>query len=508
MKDIIWYSDNALGVSIRKLGESITYSVKADSFNYGNQHNTSHKTSNYMQIVRNMILPEICLCHGPRWILDVLQTGSSAELSSNQEIDFMLLPHGLCLGSNHLKDMVTEDSINPGFVYVCLDEEQDKSIIETWGDCCIEKDGKLYLSSEIILQKFYELIKQVCLKTICKVLDKVSVIRQGPAVKLSVKSFSNAPAKINENPNEHLVENLPTPEVCHKYDFEFDLVLAISCRSWPIGHISVFKDRIHNSQKTIIKSEIIEFFKVGNSETVNFHIVPKPSGNTGRNERLEWRLSFSLLEKNFFNGFGFTRSLTPSAGFAYQALKEWKQMISAKCNNVISTYHLKTVYFWMLEGINDQVYNSLCKGLPKSESSLFKIKETYFSTGIMFVWMVEILVDFILQRNMPHYFCHNLNLFENKEKMDFNILCEEAKKLKMDPFHEQLTLHELVVPLLLGWKEIPKKEVGISFDWRSMELLGIQHEWETRLLNARTLVAIDKKGQDEKKNVFFINFLW
>ena len=122
--------------------------------------------------------------------------------------------------------------------------------------------------------------------------------------------------------------------------------------------------------------------------------------------------------------------------------------------------------------------------------------------------MVEILVDFILQRNMPHYFCHNLNLFENKEKMDFNILCEEAKKLKMDPFHEQLTLHELVVPLLLGWKEIPKKEVGISFDWRTMELLGIQHEWETRLLNARTLVAIDKKGQDEKKNVFFINFLW
>ena len=276
MKDIIWHSDNALGVSIRKLGESITYSVKADSFNYGNQHDTSHKTSNYMQIVHSIILPEICLHHGPRWILDVLQTGSSAELSSNQEIDFMLLPHGLFLGSNHLKDMVTEDSINPGFVYVCLDEKQGKSIIETWGDCCIEKDGKLYLSSEIILQKFCELIKQVCLNTICKVLDKVSVIRQGPAVKLSVKSFSNAPAKVNENPNEHLVENLPTPEVYHKYDFEFDLVLAISCRSWPIRHISVFKDRIHNSRKTIIKSEIIEFFKVGNSETVNFHLFPNP----------------------------------------------------------------------------------------------------------------------------------------------------------------------------------------------------------------------------------------
>lgn len=507
MKDIIWHSDNALGVSIRKLGESITYGVKADSFNYGNQHNTSLKTSDYMQIVLDIILPEMCLCYEPRWTVDVLQTGSSVELSSNQEVDFMLLPQGLCLGSNHLKDTITEDSINPGFVYVCLDEEEDRSIIETWEDCCIEMNGKLYLSSEMILQNFYELIKQICLNTLCKVLDKVSVIRQGPAVKLHIKSFSNAPAKVNENPTEHLVENLPTPEVHHKYDFEFDLVLAISCRSWPIRHISVFKDRIHNSQKTIIKSEIIEFFKVGNSETVNFHIVPKPSGITDRNERLEWRLSFSLLEKDFFYGFDFTRSSKPSAGFAYQALKEWKQMISGKCNNVISTYHLKTVYFWMLEGINDQVYNSLCKGLPKSELSFYKIEETYFSTGNMFVWMVEILVDFILQKNMPHYFCHNFNLFEDKDEKDFNILCEEAKKLKKDPFHEHLTLHELVVPLLLGWKEIPKKEVGISFDWHTMKLLGIQHECETQWLNARTLVAVDKNGQDEKENKICINFL-
>ena len=507
MKDIIWHSDNALGVSIRKLGESITYGVKADSFNYGNQHNTSLKTSDYMQIFLDIILPEMCLCYEPRWTVDVLQTGSSVELSSNQEVDFMLLPQGLCLGSNHLKDTITEDSINPGFVYVCLDEEEDRSIIETWEDCCIEMNGKLYLSSEMILQNFYELIKQICLNTLCKVLDKVSVIRQGPAVKLRIKSFSNAPAKVNENPTEHLVENLPTPEVHHKYDFEFDLVLAISCRSWPIRHISVFKDRIHNSQKTIIKSEIIEFFKVGNSETVNFHIVPKPSGITDRNERLEWRLSFSLLEKDFFYGFDFTRSLKPIAGFAYQALKEWKQMISGKCNNVICTYHLKTVYFWMLEGINDQVYNSLCKGLPKSELSFYKIEETYFSTGNMFVWMVEILVDFILQKNMPHYFCHNFNLFEDKDEKDFNILCEEAKKLKKDPFHEHLTLHELVVPLLLGWKEIPKKEVGISFDWHTMKLLGIQHECETQWLNARTLVAVDKNGQDEKENKICINFL-
>ena len=503
MKDMVWHSDSFLGVSIRKLGESVTKYVQADSLNYGKPYQTSANACGYMDLVYCIILPELHLCHDPRWALDVLPTGSSVEASSNQEVDFMLLPQGLHLDSNHLNNTITEDFTSPAFVYVCLDEEQDKHILEIWKDCCIEENGKLYLSSDSILQKFDELIKQVCLNTLCKVLHKVCIIRQGPSVKLSIKNFSDAPVKFNENPNEHLVENLDTPDVCGDYDFEFDLVFAIPCRSWPVKYISVL-DRIFHSQKNIIKSEIINFFEVGNPETAYFHIIPKSSDNAGRYERLEWRLSFSLLERHLFQGFNFTDKFIPSARFAYQALKEWKVLISPKCKNVISIYHVKTAYFWMLEGINDQVYSHLCKGLPQSLRS-HTLEESYLSTGNLFLWMVEILVDFIIQKNMPHYFCHNFNLFENKNIMDFNILCEEAEKLKVYLFSEKLMLNDLVAPLLVNWKAKPKNEVDFSYGRDTLELLGMYHQCRFRWVDARTWVAVSEDEHDEKKN--FINLL-
>ena len=63
----------------------------------------------------------------------------------------MLLPQGLSLDAERLIDTITEDSVNPGFVYVYLDEKEDKNIIETWKDCCIKENGRLYLSSDFIV---------------------------------------------------------------------------------------------------------------------------------------------------------------------------------------------------------------------------------------------------------------------------------------------------------------------------------------------------------------------
>ena len=61
------------------------------------------------------------------------------EVASNLEIDYMLLPQSLSLDADRVKDKVTEDSVNPGFVYVCLDEKNDGNIIEIWKDCCIRE---------------------------------------------------------------------------------------------------------------------------------------------------------------------------------------------------------------------------------------------------------------------------------------------------------------------------------------------------------------------------------
>ena len=63
-----------------------------------------------------------------------------------------------------------------------------------------------------------------------------------------------------------LIKNSATVVNQTDYDFEYDLVLAIPCRSWPLRHISAFIERIHQSTSKT-KSELNNFYKLGNSET-------------------------------------------------------------------------------------------------------------------------------------------------------------------------------------------------------------------------------------------------
>ena len=364
------------------------------------------------------------------------------EVASNQEIDFMLLPQSLSLDADRIKDKITEDSANPGFVYVCLDEEQDGIIIETWKDCCMREDGKLYLSSDLIVQNFYEVIKQVCFHTIAKAFHKVNIIRQGPAVTISLKLKANMENKFRESSmkdvtsaNTSLINTSANTDDQADYDFEFDLVLAIPCRSWPLNQISGFIERIHQSP-TLIQSEINNYYKFGGSTTVNFHIVPKCSNNVGRYEKLEWRLSFSLLEKAIFRDLKLTEKLSLNFGYAFQALKNWKVMISHKYNKVVCSYHLKTAFFWTIEVINDQIYSNLLEykdihpGVSEIEE---KLEKTYLLTANIFTWLLDVFTNFIKQKHMPHYFCNNFNLLQNKASKELDTLCEQVEILKQNP---------------------------------------------------------------------------
>ena len=113
------------------------------------------------------------------------------------------------------------------------------------------------------MQRFYEVIIQICFHTLCRVLHKVNVIRQGPAaVTVSVKggpekhvfgSSSRRGIKAHQSPNINFYKNFFTADNQTVYDF--NLVLPIPCRSWPFCQISGFIERIHQSS-TLIKSEI------------------------------------------------------------------------------------------------------------------------------------------------------------------------------------------------------------------------------------------------------------
>ena len=416
------------------------------------------------------------------------------EVTSNQEIDFMLLLQNLPLDADHIKDKITENSTNPGFVYVCLDEKQDRNIVETWKDCCIEENGKLYLSSDLIVQSFYEVVKKACFHTISKVLPKVDIIRQGPAVTISLKNRS--PRANTTSSNTSLFKNLGSTDNQTDYDFEFDLVLAIPCRSWPLNHISGFIERIHQSQ-TLIRSDINNYYKVGNSETVNFHIVPKCSNNPDRYQKLEWRLSFSLLEKFIFKDLKLTRRMVPSFSYAFQALKNWKLMICHKYNKAICSYHLKTAFFWTIEAINDEKYNlllELFEGLIRFEQ---------LTTAYIFTRLLDVLTFFIKQKNMPHYFIQNINLFQNKDPRELEILCEQLEILKQNP--------KLVFQEILKFSSTMKKKADIEISSvAASECLSSDRpkEWEFQWLDARTgeKIRYDKEHNKTKPS-FVINLL-
>ena len=428
----------------------------------------------------------------------------------------MLLPQGLSLDADRLKDTITEDSVNPGFVYVYLDEKEDKNIIETWKDCCIEKNGKLYLSSDLVVQRFYEVILQVCFHTLCRVLHKVNVIRQGPAVTVSVKggpekrvfaSSSKGGIKAHQSPNINFYKNFFTADNQTDYDFEFDLVLAIPCRSWPLGQISGFIERIHQSP-TLVHSEINNYYKFGDSKTVNFHIVPKCSNDIGRYEKLEWRLSFSLLEKTIFTDLKLTEKLRAEFGYAFQALKNWKVMISHKYNKVICSYHLKTAFFWSIEAINDQIYNNLleCKGVNSGLSKIHdKLEKFYLKTANIFIWLLDVFTYFITQKNMPHYFFHNFNLLQNKLPKELETLCVQVEILKKKP--------DIVFMEIMNYSSTVSRKAKYDdmLDITKFNLkLGIPPEWEFKLLNARTGKENDKvtnKRHYTKKRTFAINIL-
>ena len=420
-------------------------------------------------------------------------TGSSVEVASNQEIDFMLLPQNLFLDVDRIKDKITENPANPGFVYVCLDEKQDRNIVETWKDCCIEENGKIYLSSDLIVQNFYEVVKQACFHTISKILPKVNIIRQGPAVTISLKDRS--PMANPTSSNTSLSKNLGRVDNQTEFDFEFDLVLAIPCRSWPLNHISGFLERIHESP-TLIQSEIDNYYKFGDSKTVNFHIVPKCSNIPGRYHRLEWRLSFSLLEKFIFKDLKLTERMVPSFSYAFQALKNWKIMISHKYSKIICSYHLKTAFFWTIEAINDEIYNILL------EFKLFGGQLEQLATTNIFIRLLDALTIFTKQKNMPHYFIQNINLFQNKDPRELETLCEQLEILKQNP--------KLVFQEILKFSSTMKEKTSIMPSTKKYNLLlRSPPDWEFQWLNART--GEKEKGNNEKndktKPPFVINLL-
>ena len=460
------------------------------------------------------------------------------EVSNQQEMDFMLIPRSLTLDHDrHLRPVASNIIAPPGFVYICLDEEFDKDIIRTWGDCCICYHGKSYLSSEIIVDKFHDIMKRFCDECLSFLVDVVSITRQGPAVTLSLKvpetgnsadkfflhqmipfqPRTNHPPflELNKslpfininNPNKDLLFARPStslhsihnfaPEVSAPHakfsaskestegdcEFTLDLVLAIPCTSWPASQVSNFEKRINNAaQSSAIVYDIKGNYKIEEKGAINFHIVPKCSNCEFSNlsSKFEWRLSFSVLEKILFRDI----QICKDAPFynAFLALKNWKYFVNKRCNDTLSSYHLKTTYFWMLENISNEDY------------VLFESSSHAEQTANAFAWMIQLLTEFVQSKNMPHYFCNNINLFGEKSERDLDMLRKEIEKIRKTPL-------ELLEEMYSDGSGIFKKD-------RKSLFKQILPSTKFRHLNARTGKRQYRDSEEGgSKDQFFVNIL-
>ncbi|XP_071124029.1 cyclic GMP-AMP synthase-like receptor 2 [Mytilus edulis] len=209
-------------------------------------------------------------------------------------------------------------------------------------------------------------------------------------------------------------------------DGSCDLALCLHCTSW-ISQASQLITRSNNSWPSYkVKQRIIKH-----------GVLFVPVGVKGSpKENIEWRISFSVGEKFLINTFTHTQLL------CYALLKILlKDVISTytKCEDLLCSYFLKTVMFWISEELPQSIWK------PENLIHCFMrcLRRLIYS------------VDYTI---CSHYFIPENNLFENKIE-------GRARGILLDTLYK---LHSY------GWRyESYFIESDIMFQSESYKILGI-----------------------------------
>ena len=190
--------------------------------------------------------------------------------------------------------------------------------------------------------------------------------------------------------------------------FEIDNVLAISGRDWPQR-----ADRWPARQRPSgwpSKQLIQAVFADG------CHVVPT-SHPKSSNPDVEWRYSFSVAERTL------AQSLTDSQLQCYILMKTIV-MHELNHSNVLTSYHLKTVFFWQ------------CEKIPASEWS----KDTGLAVNLL--WLLDELVYCVATHCLPHYFTPENNLFHHINPDFLSDVARTISSIRRDPLRHVLAFNK------------------------------------------------------------------
>lgn len=167
-------------------------------------------------------------------------------------------------------------------------------------------------------------------------------------------------------------------------DIEFDVGICLACHYWP-PTASSWIERC-KQKGWPMRSEIEEIKSKG------CHMMPIGVSPLHNNERLEWRLSFSLAEQKLVYSMNHTQFL------CYGLLKLFlKEVLPAeKKDYLICSYFLKTILFWGIQNNPDNSFWCPSNLLP------------------CFWACFKHLILCVLKSNCPNFFIQENNMFKRK----------------------------------------------------------------------------------------------
>ncbi|XP_068762759.1 cyclic GMP-AMP synthase-like receptor 1 isoform X2 [Montipora capricornis] len=311
--------------------------------------------------------------------MQILRTGSYYERSKvgePDEFDLMLVVENLELDAGPYGDDEDDGMSEPpkGFTRVMIDMGEER----IWRpDSCVNTRGMLSASS----------VKSVFARHVRNAIEYlgygrfVEVRSQGPAVTLIITNRMNG----------------------RKYSI--DLTLAIKDKSWP-EDADEWKGRPRRGWPN--QNLVREIWHDG------CHLVAKqPKGsNVPEHEKgFLWRYSFSEAEKKLFlrGGHGEASSCRKQVLRILKALKEGLDL------HPLKSYHLKTMLLYE------------CEEKPHPSSWSFD------HLGDRFMGLLQRLLDCLRQKNCPHYFMREFNLFETFPRQRCTELITRIQGIKQNP---------------------------------------------------------------------------
>lgn len=251
----------------------------------------------------------------------------------------------------------------------------------------------------------------------------------------------------------------------------FDLVPSISCDGFP-SVANEWQNRT-KGKPWPNRATVTRILDSG------FHLVPKTSKLQGSDPSTSFRIAFSVAEKLL------AQTLATFHRECYRVLKMYFYEKLKRDPKVITTYHLKTVFFWVLESTDAKIW----------------VEE---NRAYCCVLLLDFLKTALEKSNLPHYFIPQNNLFQHFDEADLEKDKIEIEKILEDP---NASCGETI-------KSIKNFYSNLTVDDPSTESKSLLDNFvieSNRLFNTVIEQLKDSKPQDlnmtEEMNINFLVFL-